>query len=500
MRLLLLVGFVCLGFAGVVHAEPITKTDLRKHIEILASDEFEGREPGTEGENKTVNYIATQWAKAGLMPAATNSSWYEPIDLIERNPVESKVAFSITGEKRKKKVSISKKDIVLRSRTTSETMQDIPVVYAGYANEEPSELSRLVRGKLALLPFRKPVDREDLPDYADRKKQLLKAGAAAVISIVDGENRWRRIKRYFERGNTTLDGIKHHAEIEGIVKRNTIRKLLKKAGLSKLQLTLWQAEMDFRPTDLPLKADLFSQAELREYVSHNVIGKISGTNPQRGAVVFLGHWDHFGICRREDPTNPKKDRICNGAVDNASGISLLIETAKHLADSKPDRDIFFLATTAEEKGLLGAYAFIDKPPIALSSFVAAFNADTIALNENGKKIAVVGLGQSDLDGDIEKIAKMNDREIDRSGTSDAYLKRQDGYAFLEKGIPAYMVTSAFADEELINAFVNGPYHDVGDELTAELPLGGATADANFHIALGRYFGSTETYPQKATSE
>ena len=109
------------------------------------------------------------------------------------------------------------------------------------------------------------------------------------------------------------------------------------------------------------------------------------------------------------------------------------------------------------------------------------------------------MGQNGLDRDIEIVAAQEGREIDRSGNADVYSKRQDGYIFLERNIPAYMITSAFADEERVKAFINGPYHDVSDEVNDSLELTGAAADANFYVALGRYLSSTGTYPGKATS-
>ena len=376
----------------------------------------------------------------------------------------------------------------------------VPLVYAGYANEDFEELRKLVGGKVALLPLSKPTGRDDLPDYRDRRARLIKAGAAAVISIVAGEGRWNRMKRFVGSGSMRLEGDDQHARFEGIVRRKFVRKLLKKAGLDKRQFELWQDESEFRAIDLPIQADMFAETDIRGLVSHNVIGRIAGSKPESGAVLFLGHWDHFGVCRREDPAVPEKDRICNGAVDNASGISLLIETSKRLMATPPERDIYFLATTAEERGLLGANAFVENPPIAIENFVVAFNADSVAIAKEGTKIAVIGLGETKLDPDIEKIASKERREIDRSGKPDVYLKRQDGYVFLRQGVPAYMITSAFADENSLNAFINGVYHDVSDELNDELQLGGAAADANFHVALGRYFSSTVTFPQKASGD
>ncbi len=500
MRSLFVAAVVTICLPNLLHAKPITESDLREHIAILASDDFQGRKPGTEGENKTINYIASQWSDAGLVPAATGGVWYEPVALMERKASGSSAIFSVEASNRSRDFTASQKNIVLRGRDATENALAGPVVYAGYANEKSEELRRLVSGKVALLPLSKPTGRDDLPDYRDRRKQLIKAGAAAVISIIASEGRWNRVKRLVQRGEMRLEGDNQHAKFEGIIRQKFVRKLLKKASLDKRQFKIWQDDTDFRATDLPMRADLFAETDIRGLVSHNVIGKIPGSKPKSGAVLFLGHWDHFGECRREDPDDPGKDRICNGAVDNASGISLLIETAKRLTSSRPERDIYFLATTAEERGLLGAYAFVENPPTAIENFIAAFNADSIAIAKEETNIAVVGLGETELDPDIEKVANKENRKIDRSGKPNAYLKRQDGYVFLEQGIPAYMITSAFADETLLNAFIAGAYHDVSDELDDDLPLGGAAADANFHVALGRYFGSTETFPQKASGE
>ncbi|GAB5488217.1 MAG: M20/M25/M40 family metallo-hydrolase [Parasphingorhabdus sp.] len=500
MRLLFSALFITFFSSSLLHAEQITEADLRQHIAVLASDEFEGRNPGTEGENKTVNYIASEWSKAELQPAGSGGSWYEPVALVERKPTGSSAIFSVDFKNRQRDFAVSRDNIVLQGRGEMENISAVPVVFAGYANENASELRRLISGKIALLHLRKPMGRDDLPDYRNRKKQLIQAGAAAVISIVAGEGRWNRMKRFVERGSMTLDSANQHATFDGIIRQKYVRKLLKKAGLDKRQFEIWQDDREFRAFDLPMRADMFAETDIRKFVSHNVVGKIPGSKTDSGAVLFLGHWDHFGKCRKKDPENPEKDRICNGAVDNASGIALLIETAKRLTSSKPDRDIYFLATTAEERGLLGAYAFVENPPTAIENFIAAFNADSIAIAKEGTNIAVVGLGETELDPDIEKVANKENRKIDRSGKPNAYLKRQDGYVFLEQGIPAYMITSAFADEILLNAFIDGAYHDVSDELDDDLPLGGAAADANFHVALGRYFGSTETFPQKASGE
>ena len=493
MRFLAVFLFAGLILSGDARSQPIAEADLLRHIEILASDAFEGREPGTIGENKTVNYIATQWAFAGLSPAGEHGSWYAPVPLVERTPESYRI--DVAERRRGGATRLRQDEIILRSRDSSYRQSNLPVVFAGYA--ERGRGGQSIAGKLVLLPRTPFEDNGRAADFDVRKRQLMEAGAVGVITVLGKEDRWSRFRRLFLRGSTALAGAENHAALEGVISFDEFRQLVRKSGRDAGALL---AERDgLTIVDLRLIADANVGTEIRSYMSHNVIGKIAGTNPESGALLFMGHWDHFGICRVEDPLEPGRDRICNGAIDNASGISLLIETAKRLSGMGQERDIYFLATTAEEKGLLGARAFVRDTPIALENFVAVFNADTVALSDNRREIAVVGLGRTKLDADIELVAVQEGREIDRSGKADAYIKRQDGYVFLERNIPAYMITSAFADEERLTAFINGPYHDVGDEVNDDLRLAGAAADANFHVALGRYFASTATYPRIAPS-
>tara|TARA_R110001599_G_scaffold1732_3_gene8658 strand:- start:16048 stop:17550 length:1503 start_codon:yes stop_codon:yes gene_type:complete len=484
-----------LGFSASLHAEPIGEADLLRHIEILAGDAFEGRKPGTTGENKAVHYIASQWLAAGLKPAGDQGSWYAPVSLVERIPESSQIYFSDSS--RGRNIRLREDEIVLRSGDPSFRQSRLAVVFAGYADYGQGQDALPIAGKLVLLPVEPPEGGDSGASYRDRKLELIRNGAVGVIGVVDDQKRWSRFRRSYQRGATALAGPQEHAALEGLISLDQFSRLARKSGLDAKNLLTDQAAISY--VDLGLNADAVAETQVRTYTSHNVIGKIAGTNPKRGAVLFMGHWDHFGECRIEDPLTPEADRICNGAIDNASGISLLIETAKRLSPDDHDRDVYFLATTAEEKGLLGARAFVRNPAVALENLVAVFNADTVALSDDRKMIAVIGLGQSGLDEDIEIVAAQEGREIDRSGKPDVYLRRQDGYVFLERDIPAFMITSAFADEVRLQAYINGPYHDVSDEVNDDLLLGGAAADANFHVALGRYFASTTTYPGLAPS-
>lgn len=492
MRFSFPVAFLSLLLPAVVHAEDISEADLRGHIEILASDDFTGRKPGTLGENKTIEYIATEWQNAGLQPATGTNSWYAPVRLVDRVPLKQSLSFQYFSGQKKKSVRIDEDQIVLRGIRESVDFVNIPVVHAGYGNLPKAQLEDALFGNVAIIYRSSPLGMKDFPDYRQRKANVVAAGAAVVITVVRSQSRFRRAARRFRGSSTSLDRNGQHASIEGLISGEAANKLLRKLGVNDQELREDAKAENFSPRPLDLLGDLAVETQVREYQSHNVIGKIAGREPRSGAVLFMGHWDHLGECRKA----PAEDRICNGAVDNASGIALLIETAKRLTKTRQDRDIYFLATTAEESGLLGARAFVSAPSFMLDDLVAVFNADTVALAPDGKLIAVVGRGETDLDNDLEKVAAAEDREIDKTDKANAFLKRQDGYVFLEKGIPTFMITSAFSDQERLDRYLGDRYHDVGDEVDAELLLGGAVDDANFHVALGRYFGSTITYPAK----
>lgn len=238
-------------------------------------------------------------------------------------------------------------------------------------------------------------------------------------------------------------------------------------------------------------AKVVGDVEGEAVVDHadNIIGKVPGSDPAQGAVLVLAHWDHLGHCR-----TLAKDRICNGAIDNASGVATLIEIARAVASGpQPVRDIFFIATTGEEKGELGAKAIVTQPPVPLGSIAAAFNLDTVAIAAAGAKVAIIGRDKTPLDRLIFEVAREQHREIDKDKDANRYLNRQDGWPLLSNGVPAVMVGGAFSDVPLLEAFLKSRYHTPADDTLHPIELGGATEDANLHVALVRAFADPSRY-------
>jgi Zn-dependent M28 family amino/carboxypeptidase len=221
-----------------------------------------------------------------------------------------------------------------------------------------------------------------------------------------------------------------------------------------------------------------------------VLGRIRGSAGGAESLLYLSHWDHLGLCEKEGP-----DRICNGAVDNASGVAALLEVARALGRGKrAKRDILFLATTAEEMGLLGAEYFASRPVVPLDSIVAAVNMDSIAIAGKGEPVAVMGRGRPALDSVIDRTIAESGRRPDRDDEAAALVERQDGWALARAGVPAIMVGGSFADMAKLGAFLGGPYHSAADNPGPGLLLDGAAEDTDLMIALGRKLADPAVYP------
>ncbi len=473
---------VVLLFAGLASAAPrrdaALEQQLMAHISVLASDEFQGRQPGTEGEASTLRYLGKQWFNIGLVSGTNDPGheWFAPVTLIERQPAGSSARFSRRG-----RPQYTPSDAVLFLTSGQRSfVKDAPLLFVGYAKGNMPPRADLA-GRVAVVL-------DGGIENSDRQNALLAAGASAVMTVLDGERtignvKSRRLRPGYALSSDTLGG-----DLEGFMTRSGLEHLLQGSGFALPTLEQGAARSDFLPILLGLNATLDATTREVSIRTHNVIGKLPGRRPGSGALLFLAHWDHFGICG----IPPAEEVICRGAVDNASGIAALTEIARRLARGpKLDRDVYFLATTAEELGLLGAHAFAENPPIPLKQFVAAFNLDTVALASAGSPIAIIGKGMTRLDDQIAAVARREKRAIVAGDAANAYVRRQDGWALMQHDVPTVMVSSAYSDIARLEAFFEGPYHRPADNLKRPIELGGAAEDVALHVALARWFGDAK---------
>jgi hypothetical protein len=490
LRLSAALALLVLAAAPAV-AEPVSPEALRRHIDVLASDSFAGREPGTEGEQKSIAYIAGQMRSFGLEPGGPGNSWYQPLEVTIRRPGDQTSSWRVKGRK-EERIELGRDEIILFGRSALETLDSAPVIFAGHgAVVSGKGINQLdgadLKGAVVLILHDSP-EGTDVPAYSQRVEAVAAAGAAAVIGIIGRELPWPVVQRVYDSGQKRLS-IHAPPTLAGAMSQIAAERLLRAAGQDPGPL-LATPGPGFRPVPLRLRAGFEVATEIETIRSSNVIGRIRGSGDGREALLYLAHWDHLGLCDKEGP-----DRICNGAVDNASGIAALLETARALGRGKrPRRDILFLATTAEEMGLLGAEYFASRPTVPLGSIVAAINMDTLAIAPKGEKVAVMGRGRPALDALIDRTVAEAGRTLDPDDEAAALVERQDGWALARAGVPAIMVGGSFSDMAKLGAFLGGPYHSPADNPGPGLVLDGAAEDTDLMIALGRKLADPEAYP------
>jgi Zn-dependent M28 family amino/carboxypeptidase len=491
MPLRLSAALALLLLAFPASAEPVSTEALRRHIDVLASDDFAGREPGSEGERKSIAYIAGQMRSFGLEPAGPRNSWYQPLEVIVRRPGDQTSTWRVRGRK-SERMEFGRDELILFGRSARETLESAPVVFAGHgaviADKGINQLAGAdLKGAVVLILYDAP-ETAGFPGYSERAAAVAAAGASAVIGIMGRELPWPVVQRVYDAGQKKL-AIQPTPALAGAMSQAAAETLMSAAG-SELAALLATPGPSFKAVPLKLRASFDVATAIETIQTSNVVGRIRGSGGGEESLLYLAHWDHLGVCDKEG-----RDRICNGAVDNASGVAALLEIARALGrGQRPKRDILFLATTAEEMGLLGAEYFASRPPVPLASIVAAVNMDTLAITPKGEPVAVMGRGRAALDSVVDRTIAESGRSPDRDDEAAAFVQRQDGWAFTRAGVPSIMVGGSFADMKKLGAFLGGPYHSAADNPGPGLMLDGAAEDTDLMIALGRKLADPAIYP------
>ncbi|QIQ85916.1 M20/M25/M40 family metallo-hydrolase [Erythrobacter sp.] len=455
------------------------RANLTRDIAVLASDEFGGRKPGTPGEAKTVDFLIGQLEAAGLVSGTNDpgSAWRAPVDLIATSPQASGLSFEI-GERGVLIPDEEGAAFTTRRRVLVQAGPDLgsEVVFVG--RESDSITREVAAGQILVMLGEPGVSPQ-------RRAALFALDPVGIVTVVEDEKSIAATRRAYGRERLLL-ASEEEVRLSAFVTAGAMERVLGKEAWRALEKGA--DEPGFEPVTIPARLTIEATSKRREFASSNVIGLLPGTKPEAGAVLLLGHWDHLGECG-EAP-----DPICNGAVDNASGIAALLELARRLAASGPhERDIYVLATSAEEAGLLGAKAFAENPPLPLDAIIAAFNFDTVAVAPAGTPVGFIGAGRTPLDKPVLDLLAERGRTTGDPAFAEAFLRRQDGWALLEKGVPAVLVSSAFASRDVLGSYLRSDYHRPSDEPGA-LELGGAIEDLLLHEELVRRLADTTLTP------
>ncbi|WP_395611523.1 M28 family peptidase [Allosphingosinicella sp.] len=468
---------------------PVTPADLLRHIRVLASDEYQGRAPGTDGERRTTAYIVEQFRARGLEPAGENGTWFQTLHLASRRPETATVGWTGTQPGQ-----LGADDIVVTGRSAHEVLADAPLIFAAHGARLPDRgIDQLaganVQGAVVLILFDGPQV-EGFPPIAERVRTVAAAGAAAVIVVIGPEVPWDQVRNVVRRGALRPDDPSV-PRFSAVMPMAAAQRMVAGAGGDMARLLNEQPGSSFRAVTLPGRVSIDATTAVNRIETSNVIGRLRGTGTTGENVMLLAHWDHLGLCRPEGAP----DRICNGAVDNASGIAGLIETAGQLSrGDHPVRDVLFMATTAEEVGLVGAGWYGDHPTVPLTSILAAINMDTIAIAPAGTPVAIMPSNTPGLNALAASTVTAAGRALDPDDEAAELVRRQDGWALARHGVPTLMIGGSFSNMTLLGNFLeHGRYHSPDDQADSQLVLDGAAEDMNLTVALVRRIADPSVY-------
>ncbi len=509
--------------------ETITPDGLLAHIKVLASNEFEGRSPGTKGEELSVKYIADQFKKIELKPGNPDGTYTQEVPLAG---IKSEPRMSFTIADKTMDLKYPDDFVASSARLQPEIKIDkADVVFVGYGVVAPeygwNDYKNVdVRGKTLLMligdpPVPDPKDPSKLNDKMFKGKAMTyygrwtykyeiaaQKGAAAAIIIHETEPAaypWQVVRSRWGKENFELDNP--NKNMDAVSARSWItleiaKKLFVDCGQDFDALKKSAITKEFRPVALNAKANIEIKQQIRSFKSHNVIGKLEGDDPKLRDeyVIYTAHWDHLG--RHPELQG---DQIFNGAIDNASGVASVIQLAAAFKklNPPPKRSVLFMATTAEEAGLLGAKYYAEHPLYPLEKTLADINLDSMNVWGKARDIEDLSLGFSTLDDLLAAAAKRQGRSaIPDSRPDKGKIYRADNFEFSKAGLPSLYVGKG---EHLASRPESAPlksdeydstdYHQVTDEVRPDWDLSGAVQDVQLLFEVGYQVANGDKFPE-----
>jgi len=524
-KTLLVAAILTICTAARADSPAFPEASYRKHIEVLSSDAFEGRAPGTEGEKKTLAYIEQQFRAAGLQPGIGNS-FLQPVPVVEIMP-HPDAAMRLAGAGGQSLALKSPDDVVVWTKrpVPSTSITNAEVVYAGYGIVAPEygwdDYAGLdVRGKLVLALVNDP-------GYATQDPQLftgnamtyygrwdykfaeaVRHGAAGLLVIHETKAAgypWDVPRNGATNPQFDLridDYEARRLALEGWITEDAASRVLSAAGMDFAALKKASSTRGFKGKATGLTASMSVRNDVRNATSYNVVGKVQGSKHPLEAFVYTAHWDHLG---KNANAKPGEDAIFNGAQDNATGVSALIELGRAFAATKPapERSVMFVAVTAEESGLLGSEYFAAHPPIPLAQMAGGINMDNLYAVGKTRDITVIGFGKSELEDDLRAAAARQGRvPAQEPSPEKGFYYRSDHFNLAKLGVPM-LYTKAGIDSPTLGAdygkrwledYTAKKYHKPADQYSPDWDVSGTMQDLQLYYEVGLGIANSSRWP------
>jgi Zn-dependent M28 family amino/carboxypeptidase len=523
MKLSLVFGTILTGVLLIAcqseQVQPTTEisadaSHIKSHIRFLSDDLLEGRDTGARGHEVASLYIASEFEKYGLTPGSDDGTYMQRVKFVQANLDQSSIKLLLNGTQGDVALSYPKQFLTYPNPLEETTQMAGQLVFVGYGIVAP-ELQHDdygtmdVKGKVVVILTGKPKSfpSEEGAHFGSSREKMRHAsknGAVGLITISTptGEKvrPYQNLLNYLHMPAVRwLDKDGNPSGVYPLIKgtayfsKEAAELVFKDAELN-LEQIYAMLEKDESPKgfNLPMEIQLESKSTHNNISSPNVTAILEGSDPilKNEYVVYSAHSDHIGFAK-----TVMKDKMNNGAMDNASGTSVLMETARlfSLLKKRPKRSILFLAVTGEEKGLLGSDYYAQNPTVPLGSMVANVNLDMPILTYEFADVIAFGADHSDMKSSVAQAAEKIGLELSPDPMPEqALFTRSDHYSFVKQGIPSVFLVPGFksADPDIdgskqLSNFLKTNYHKPGDDLSQAFNWKAATkfAEVNYHIGL-----------------
>ncbi|MGV8961564.1 MAG: M28 family metallopeptidase [Stenotrophomonas sp.] len=500
----------------------INAADFGELVKTLASDEFEGRAPGSVGEERTVEYIRDQMQRIGLQPG-NGDSWFQEVAMTETTADEATVLkIDQKGHSGELKFGT---DMVIGTRTGQPEVKidSSNMVFVGYGVDAPEQdwndyAGQDWKGKTVVMFVNDPgfhVNDSKLFDgkrmtyygrWTYKFEEAARKGAAAALIVHDTAGAaygWDVVKNSWAGPQYDLpakDDTQPRLPAQGWISAEAARTLFAGAGLNLEQAYKDASKRGFKPVPLQASLSLDLKSTVTEKKSRNVVGVLPGSTRADEAVIYMAHWDHLGKHEGESG-----DNIYNGAVDNATGVAGILEIADAMVHQKPapERSVVFLAVTLEESGLLGSQYYVTHPTFPLDKIAGVINIDAMSVAGRARDMTVTGFGSSELEDILKPLAASQGRTLHaESSVQSGFYFRSDHFNFAKAGVPALYADGGEdlleggteAGKRAAEAYGRDRYHGPKDEYDATWKLDGTVEDLQLLYGVGKQLAGGDSWP------
>jgi len=493
-----------------------------EHVKILSSDEFEGRAPGTKGEELTLDYLVEQFRELGLEPG-WGDDYLQPVPMLElQNVARSDLEFAFEEDE----LTLGYPDDMiistLRGGEQVQGVEDSDVIFVGYGIVAPEydwdDYAGIdVEGKTVVILVNDPgFATEDEALFNGRAmtyygrwtykyEEAARQGAGAALIVHETEPAsypWEVVINSWSGSEFVLASDESpRVALEGWLTVDAANTLFETAGQDYNELKNSASQPDFKAVELGGKLTASAQNRDIEGISYNVLAQLPGKVSPDEAVLYTAHWDHLGV----DPDIEGSDGIYSGAIDNASGVAGLLEIARLFAAAGPaERTAIFGAVTLEESGLLGSEEYSNNPAYPPEKTAAAVNMDALSIIGPTRDVVVVGYGSSQLEDILADAAATQNRTLvpEFSPEAGSYY-RSDHFNLAKIGIPALYAKGGVDHREEGREYGleqsadygRNRYHKPADKYNENWDLRGVVEDLELFYLVGRAVADSDSWPE-----